>query len=112
MEMPDYSYYLLLLAEKGRVGGSPEAKEIRKARKSRCALNLSDGVLGIHSSLKPIFQRGVTDKRGVRPTIAREGSKLDFVRRGPEHPSRHVSLTKYCGPKLAHRRHMKLSYYA
>ena len=23
------------------------------------------------------------DKRGVRPTIAREGSKLDFVRRGP-----------------------------
>jgi hypothetical protein len=26
---------------------------------------------------------GVTDKRGVRPTIAREGSKLDFVRRGP-----------------------------
>ena len=48
--MPDYSYYLLLLAEKGRVGGSPEAKEIRKARKSRCALNLSDGVLGIHTS--------------------------------------------------------------
>ena len=26
---------------------------------------------------------GVTDKRGVRPTIAREGSKLDFVRRVP-----------------------------
>jgi len=23
------------------------------------------------------------DKRGVRPTIAREGSNLDFVRRGP-----------------------------
>ena len=35
------------------------------------------------TSLKPIFQRGVTDKRGVRPTIAREGSKLDFVRRVP-----------------------------
>ena len=42
---------------------------------------------------KPIFQRGVTDKRGVRPTIAREGSKLDFVRRGPARASEPTRVT-------------------
>jgi hypothetical protein len=32
------------------------------------------------SSLKPIFQGGVRINPGIRPTLAREGSKLDFVR--------------------------------
>ena len=51
-----------------------------RTKKAETPVKLS--IKCLYSSEKPIFQRGVTDKR-VRPTIAREGSKLDFVRRGP-----------------------------
>ena len=50
-----------------------------RTKKAETPVKLS--IKCLYSSEKPIFQRGVTDKR-VRPTIAREGSKLDFVRRG------------------------------